>query len=81
MLYKYIYSNTPRSLNFIVYRHFSDLTCSVEQMAEVHKIASFICDSEAKDYCDYRNQMTAFHGSDDVSLIRPKEVNNGRVNG
>ena len=77
MLYRYIYSPSPRSLNFIVYRHSDGLSCSVEQMAEIHKVASFICDSEAEDYCAYRNEMTMKYGSDDVALIRPMEVSNG----
>ncbi|WP_294256181.1 hypothetical protein [Propionivibrio sp.] len=43
-------------------------------MADTHRIASFVCESEAKDYCAYRNEMTKKYGSDDVTLIERPNV-------
>lgn len=69
MLYRYIFIDVPWSLNYVVYRHFDDLTCGERKMAETHRVATFVCEAEAKDYCAYRNEMTEKHGSDDVALI------------
>jgi len=69
MLYKYIYMDVQWSLNYVVYRHFADLKCSERQIAETHRVATFVTEAEAKDYCDYRNEMMRKHGSDDVLLI------------
>ena len=69
MLYRYIFMNVPWSLNYVVYRHFDALKCGEHKMAEAHRVATFVSESEAKDYCAYRNEMTEKYGSDDVSLI------------
>lgn len=78
MLYRYIFMNVPWSLNYVVYRHFDALKCGEQKMAEAHRVATFVSESEAKDYCAYRNEMTEKYGSDDVSLI---ERPNGEVVG
>lgn len=80
MLYRYIFLNAPWSLNYVVYRHFDELKCGEKRMAEAHQVATFVCESEAKDYCSYRNEMTEKNGSDDVALIaRPNAELTGRA--
>ena len=74
MLYRYIFMNVPWSLNYVVYRHFDALKCGEQKMAEAHRVATFVSESEAKDYCAYRNEMTEKYGSDDVSLIERPNV-------
>lgn len=69
VMYRYIFLNKPWSLNYVVYRHFDDLRCSEEQMAMTHRVATFVCEAEARDYCAYRNEMTETYGSDDVARI------------
>lgn len=68
-MYRYVFLNKSWSLNYVVYRHFDGLKCSEEQEAVTHRIATFVCESAAKDYCDYRNEMIRKYGSDEVSLI------------
>lgn len=70
MLYRYIFLSAAWSLNYVVYRHFEDLGCGEKQMAEVHRVATFVCESEAKDYCAYRNEMMAKYGTDAVEDIK-----------
>lgn len=69
MLYRYVFLNLPWSLNYVVYRHFDDLKCTVKQMATAHRCASFVSESEASDYCAYRNEMMAKYGTDAVEAI------------
>lgn len=69
MLYRYIFMNAAWSLNYVVYRHFEDLKCSEEIIAEAHRVATFVCESEAENYCAYRNQMMAKYGTDAVEAI------------
>ncbi len=38
-------------------------------MAKAHRVATLVYESEAQDYCAYRNEMTKKYGSDDVALI------------
>lgn len=44
---------------YVVYRHWFYLEerISIEQHAEAHKIAVFVYEAEAVDYCGYRNEM------------------------
>jgi len=56
--------------SYVVYRHIFDLSrCTLEAGIRAHKVALFITESEAADYCEYRNHMTWKYGSDDVDLI------------
>ena len=55
---------------YLVYRHFSDLACTADEMATAHKVAVFVTEAEAQDYCDYRNAMMHKHGTDDVRCIK-----------
>lgn len=54
----------------VVYRHFDDLKCTEEEMALVHKIAVFVCESDAVDFCLYRNNATQKYGIDAVDAIQ-----------
>lgn len=67
VLYRYLF--IPNINGYVVYRHFFETNCTFEEMAATHGVATFVCESEACDYCAYRNEMTAKHGSDDVTLI------------
>lgn len=67
MRYKQIY--LPKH-GYIVFRHFDDLQCTIEEAALVHKVAVFICESEAEDYCAYRNEMMMKYGTDAVEAIK-----------
>lgn len=67
MLYQYLYLS---GLGYVVYRHFDELKWSREEMAKANKVSVFLCESEADDYCKYRNEEMAKNGSDAVYLIR-----------
>lgn len=55
---------------YVVYRQVFGLRkCTLEDGIRAHKVALFITESEAADYCEYRNHMTWKYGSDDVDLI------------
>ena len=54
---------------YVVYRHYDDLTCSLDAMVRTHQIATFICESEAAEYCQHRNEQMVRNDSDDVALI------------
>lgn len=54
---------------YVVYRHWSDLTCPIEQHAKAHRVATFVCEAEGQDYCEYRNEMMVKYGTDDVMVI------------
>lgn len=56
----------PR-LGYTVYRHFDDLKCSTERMAETHMVATFVSDAEGEDYCAYRNEMMEKRGTDELA--------------
>lgn len=47
------------------------MRCTPEEAAQAHKVATFVCESEALNYAEYRNAMTMKHGNDDVSVLRP----------
>lgn len=59
MLYRYIHIDAPWSLNYVVYRHFDDLKCDVHKLAETHRVATFVCKTEAEDYCADWNDFKA----------------------
>ena len=76
MQYKCMWINSVGG--YVVYRHFDDLACTVEQMAMTHRTATFVCESEALDYCAYRNEMMEKYGTDAVEAIeRPNEKHQG----
>lgn len=62
-LYRYIY--LP-DLGYVVYRHEDGEVMSV---ARTHKVAVFVTEVEASDYCAYRNEQTEKNGTDDVYAI------------
>ncbi len=56
---------------YLVYRRaFEEARCGLERGAEAHKVAVFVTEAEASNYCDYRNHMTVKHGTDDTAVIR-----------
>ena len=68
-LYRYLWDNESYP-GYVVYRHFDDLTCTALEMARHHKVAAFVCESEATDYCAYRNEIQAKYGTDSVHAIK-----------
>lgn len=54
------------SLNYVVYRHLcsGQTPCNEKVMAEVFRVATFVDEAEAKDYCAYRNKLIEKNGSD-----------------
>lgn len=65
--------------NTLVYRHVRSVDLSkapLEDWAWAHKQCAFICESDAQDYCDYRNEMFEKYGNDAIESI--KRVN-GRI--
>lgn len=65
---------------YVVYRHWFDIEArgvAVERHATAHKTAVFVCESEAADYCEYRNEMMRKYGTDDVAaIVRPSDESN-----
>lgn len=49
---------------YVVYRHIKDIHADLVEIAKVHKVATFITESEAKDYCEYRNKSMLESGTD-----------------
>lgn len=41
---------------YVVYRHVFDDKCSYEDGIRAHKVALFVSEDEAVDYCKYRNK-------------------------
>jgi hypothetical protein len=66
-LYRYAY--LPE-LGYVVYRHHDEGRADVAQKAIGHKVAVFVSEDEASDYCDYRNEHLAKNNTDDVYAIR-----------
>lgn len=71
MLYRYMFLS---AYGYVVYRHFDDLKCGVEKMAVTHRSAIFVFETEAADYCAYRNEMIDKYRTDDVSAIKRPNV-------
>ena len=72
MAFCYAFIDEPWSLNYVVYRDGDpELTgaAQAKRFAAASPVASFVCEAEAKDYCDYRNEQMEKHGSDAVGLI------------
>ena len=74
-------SNMPRwphryeylaSMGFVVWRDVfeGDRKCNLDDAVKGHKVAVFVTESEASNYCDYRNAITMKYGTDDVAVIR-----------
>lgn len=52
-------------LGYVVYRHsFDEAKCTVADGARAHKVAVFVEEVAALDYCKYRNRLTAERGTD-----------------
>ena len=57
---------------YLVYKAYSDVSIHItnsDEYMRVHKAATFVTESEASDYCEYRNSMLEKHGTDDVDAI------------
>jgi hypothetical protein len=68
-LYQYIFINKPWSLNYVVYRNFNDFSCLyLEEVAIAHRVASFVTEIEANEYCRHRNMLIDKYGTDDITL-------------
>lgn len=65
-LYRMLWFN---SLGYLVYRHcfevFDD-EITVRIGAVQHKVAVFVLENDAKDYCAYRNRLIDQNGSDEL---------------
>lgn len=67
-LYKHTYLPKFKP-GYVVYRDIADTDCSIEELATAHKVALFVQESDALDFCKYRNEMTEKYGTDDASVI------------
>lgn len=67
-LYRFCYLS---SIGYIVYRHAFPDHCPLDAGAKAHKVAVFVTESEASNYCDYRNYWTRENGTDEVHKIPP----------
>jgi hypothetical protein len=47
-----------------------NLRCPPHEAVMANKVAVFVTESEAQNYCDYRNAMAIKNGTDDVLAIR-----------
>lgn len=47
-----------------------DMRCTLEGAIKAHRVAAFVCESEAENYCNYRNYMALKYGTDDVHVIK-----------
>lgn len=62
MLYRDIYMHEH---GYIVYRHcFDETCCGVTDGALAHKVAVFVDEASATDYCTYRNRLIAERRTD-----------------
>jgi hypothetical protein len=57
---------------YIVWRdvYEGNMRCTLQEAVEAHKVARFVCQSDAEDYAKYRNEMTARYGTDNVHVIQ-----------
>ena len=46
------------------------MRCPLDDAVKTHKVAVFVTETEASNYCGYRNAMTVKYGTDDPSVIR-----------
>lgn len=71
-LYRYLHYSP---LGYLVYRAaFDPATSSLIDAAVEHKVAVFVDEDTARDYCVYRNEMTCLYDSDNVALIRHNDT-------
>ena len=65
--YKYM-----SSMGYVVWRDVFEgqMKCPLDDAVKTHKVAVFVTEMEASNYCEYRNAMTVKHGTDDESVIR-----------
>jgi hypothetical protein len=67
-LYRTLWFN---SLGYLVYRHCFEVhgdEINTRIGAVQHKVAVFVLENDAKDYCAYRNRLTDQNGSDALPL-------------
>ena len=60
------------SIGYVVWRDVFDgnMTCSFDDAVKTHKVAVFVTEEEAKNYCDYRN----VHGRQLRMRLQPQPV-------
>lgn len=64
-MYRYIFINAPWSLNYVVYRHLDGSPdADVARRAHTHGEATFVLESEAAEYCAWKN------GTDEFSQVK-----------
>lgn len=51
---------------YLVYRHIFASSCPVKEGAAQHRVATFVTEHDARQYCDYRNFLTGLYGTDRV---------------
>jgi hypothetical protein len=63
--YRYEYLS---DMGYVVWRDVfeGDMKCSLHAAVRVHTVAVFVAESEACDYCKYRNDQTERLGTDAV---------------
>ena len=59
-----------RNMGYVVYRDVSpEMMVKTGNYVIAHKVAEFVSELEAQNYCDYRNYMTEKYLDDDVTKI------------
>jgi hypothetical protein len=67
---------------YVVYRCLSEPPPGREDgFAETHKVAVFVTELEASDYCDYRNRLFAERGTDALGEAWPRGQRSHGVGG
>jgi hypothetical protein len=58
--YKYL-----SSMGHVVWRDVFEgrMKCALDDAVKTHKVAVFVCESEAAEYCQHRNALTALNGT------------------
>lgn len=66
-LYKVVFINHGEYFGYLVYRDcFDPRKCNVRQGQLDHRVAVFVFQVDAIDYCMYRNTLMDKHGSDEL---------------
>lgn len=55
---------------YVVYRHDPALIHLLDEYAVNHKVAVFVCENEAMEFCVLRNDMTEKNGTDELKIHR-----------
>lgn len=68
-LYRYLWITRQ---GYVVFRDLASPECDATEAALAHRVAVFVAESDAADYCRYRNDLTARSGTDAIDPLRPE---------